>query len=51
MKLSETLKLRIDVPTKNRLQMDAKAAGRDQVLVFLQRPRGAGGFVAVKIKK
>ena len=29
MKLTETLKLRIDVPTKNRLGVDAKAAGRD----------------------
>jgi serine protease Do len=29
----------------------AKAAGRDQVLVFVQRPRGAGIFVPIKIKK
>ena len=29
MKLIETLKLRIDAPTKNRLGADAKAAGRD----------------------
>ncbi|KQS04234.1 protease [Sphingomonas sp. Leaf357] len=29
----------------------AKAAGRDQVLIFLQRPRGASGFLAIKIKK
>ncbi len=29
----------------------AKSAGRDQVLVFVQRPRGAGGFIPLKIKK
>ena len=28
----------------------AKSAGRDQVLLFIQRARGNGGFIAVKIK-
>ncbi|CAN5523827.1 Do family serine endopeptidase [soil metagenome] len=28
----------------------AKAAGREQVLLYIQRPKGAGGFIGVKLK-